>query len=225
MKTDFINNMTHEFKTPIATIDLALNAIKNDKIKINEKLKLKYLNIINEENKRMNKQVENVLKISQLDKEKITLIKTELDLHDVINEAISRITLLLKTKAGIIKPNYNATKSMLNLSFEDLTNVFVNIFENSIKYSISNPEIEVSTINKNNQILIHVSDNGMGMSNKVKSKIFDKFYRESQGNIHNVKGHGLGLSFVKKIVDLHSGTISVSSQLKKGTEFQIIFDI
>jgi signal transduction histidine kinase len=225
MKTDFINNMTHEFKTPIATIDLALNAIKNDKIKINEKLKLKYLNIINEENKRMNKQVENVLKISQLDKEKITLIKTELDLHDVINEAISRITLLLKTKDGIIKPNYNATKSMLNLSFEDLTNVFVNIFENSIKYSISNPEIEVSTINKNNQILIHVSDNGMGMSNKVKSKIFDKFYRESQGNIHNVKGHGLGLSFVKKIVDLHSGTISVSSQLKKGTEFQIIFDI
>jgi two-component system phosphate regulon sensor histidine kinase PhoR len=225
IKTDFINNMTHEFKTPIATIDLALNAIKNDKIKINEKLKLKYLNIINEENKRMNKQVENVLKISQLEKEKITLIKTELDLHDVINEAISRITLLLKTKDGIIKPNYNATKSMLNLSFEDLTNVFVNIFENSIKYSISNPEIEVSTINKNNQILIHVSDNGMGMSNKVKSKIFDKFYRESQGNIHNVKGHGLGLSFVKKIVDLHSGTISVSSQLKKGTEFQIIFDI
>ena len=95
MKTDFINNMTHEFKTPIATIDLALNAIKNDKIKINKKLKLKYLNIINEENKRMNKQVENVLKISQLDKEKITLIKTEHDLHDVINEAISRITLLL----------------------------------------------------------------------------------------------------------------------------------
>ena len=225
MKTDFINNMTHEFKTPIATIDLALNAIKNDKIKINKKLKLKYLNIINEENKRMNKQVENVLKISQLDKEKITLIKTEHDLHDVINEAISRITLLLKTKDGVIKPNYNATKSMLNLSFEDLTNVFVNIFENSIKYSISNPEIEVSTINKNNQILIHVADNGMGMSNKVKSKIFDKFYRESQGNIHNVKGHGLGLSFVKKIVDLHSGTISVSSQLKKGTEFQIIFDI
>ena len=159
------------------------------------------------------------------DKEKITLIKTEHDLHDVINEAISRITLLLKTKDGVIKPNYNATKSMLNLSFEDLTNVFVNIFENSIKYSISNPEIEVTTINKNNQILIHVSDNGMGMSNKVKSKIFDKFYRESQGNIHNVKGHGLGLSFVKKIVDLHSGTISVSSQLKKGTKFQIIFDI
>lgn len=225
MKTDFINNMTHEFKTPIATIDLALNAIKNDKIKINEKLKLKYLNIINEENKRMNKQVENVLKISQLDKEKITLIKTEHDLHDVINEAISRITLLLKTKDGVIKPNYNATKSMLNLSFEDLTNVFVNIFENSIKYSISNPEIEVKTLNENNQILINVADNGMGMSNKVKSKIFDKFYRESQGNIHNVKGHGLGLSFVKKIVDLHNGTISVSSQLKKGTEFQIIFDI
>tara|TARA_B100001996_G_scaffold375608_2_gene355779 strand:+ start:115 stop:792 length:678 start_codon:yes stop_codon:yes gene_type:complete len=225
MKTDFINNMTHEFKTPIATIDLALNAMKNEKIKVNEQLKNKYLNIINEENKRMNKQVENVLKISQLDKNKITLTKKEHDIHDVINEAKSRIALLLKTRDGNIKLNYNAKKSIINLSYEDLINVFVNIFENSIKYSTTKPEITVMTINKNNQIIIYLADNGMGMSKAVKSKIFDKFYRVSQGDIHNVKGHGLGLSFVKKIVNLHSGTISVSSELGKGSKFKIIFDI
>ena len=225
MKTDFINNMTHEFKTPIATIDLALNAMKNEKIKVNKQLKNKYLDIINEENKRMNKQVENVLKISQLDKNKITLTKKEHDIHDVINEAKSRIALLLKTRDGNIKLNYKAKKSIINLSYEDLINVFVNIFENSIKYSTTNPEITVMTINKNNQIIISLADNGMGMSKAVKSKIFDKFYRVSQGNIHNVKGHGLGLSFVKKIVNLHSGTISVSSELGKGSKFKIIFDI
>ena len=225
MKTDFINNMTHEFKTPIATIDLALNAIKNEKVKQDEKLKNKYLNVINEENKRMNKQVENVLKISQLDKNRITLIKKENDLHKVINEAAERISLLLKTKDGSINFNYNADKSIIDLSFEDLTNVFVNIFENSIKYSTTEPKIDVKTINENSDIIICISDNGMGMSNKVKSKIFDEFYRVSQGDVHNVKGHGLGLSFVKKIIDLHNGTISVSSELGKGSEFKIIFKI
>ena len=225
MKTDFINNMTHEFKTPIATIDLALNAIKNEKVKQDEELKNKYLNVINEENKRMNKQVENVLKISQLDKNKITLIKKENDLHKVINEAAERISLLLKTKDGSINFNYNADKSIIYLSFEDLTNVFINIFENSIKYSTSKPKIDVTTINENSDIIICISDNGIGMSNKVKSKIFDEFYRFSHGDVHNVKGHGLGLSFVKKIIDLHNGTISVSSDLGKGSEFKIIFKI
>ena len=225
MKTDFINNMTHEFKTPIATIDLALNAVKNEKIKGDEKLKNKYLNIINEENKRMNKQVENVLKISQLDKNKITLTKKEHDLHDVINQAASRISLLLKTRNANINFNYNAKNSIINLSYQDMINVFVNIFENSIKYSATKPLINVNTSNKNNQIIISVKDNGMGISKAAKSKIFDKFYRVSQGDIHNVKGHGLGLSFVKKIMDLHSGTISVSSEIGKGTDFKIIFDI
>ena len=224
MKTDFINNMTHEFKTPIATIDLALNAIKNDKLKDNAELKKKYLGVINEENKRMNKQVENVLKISQLEKDKITLKKNDYDLHDVLKEAVSRISLLLETRKGLINLKFKAKKSNLNLSFEDLTNVFVNIFENSIKYSTDSPKIEVITNNNNGQIIIDIRDNGIGMSSNVRSKIFDKFYRVSQGNIHNVKGHGLGLSFVKKIVDLHSGTISVNSEIGKGSEFKIIFN-
>ena len=224
MKTDFINNMTHEFKTPIATIDLALNAIKNEKLKDNAELKKKYLSVINDENKRMNKQVENVLKISQLEKDKITLIKNDYDLHDVLKEAVSRISLLLETRKGHINLKFKAKKSNLNLSFEDLTNVFVNIFENSIKYSTESPEIEVITNNNNGKIIINIRDNGIGISSNVRSKIFDKFYRVSQGNIHNVKGHGLGLAFVKKIIDLHSGTISVTSQIGKGSEFKIIFN-
>ena len=225
MKTDFINNMTHEFKTPIATIDLALSAINNEKIKTDKSLRDKYLKMINEENKRMNKQVENVLKISQLDRNKISLIKNPNNIHDVLDEASKRISLLLKSKNGKIDLNYGADKSTFPLSFEDITNVFINILENSIKYSINNPEISVKTYNLNNKLYINFKDNGIGISNKVKSKIFDKFFRVSKGNIHNVKGHGLGLSFVKKIIDLHNGTISVNSELGKGSQFIISFNL
>ena len=225
MKTDFINNMTHEFKTPIATIDLALSAINNEKIKTDKSLTDKYLKMINEENKRMNKQVENVLKISQLDRNKISLIKNPYNVHDVLDEASKRISLLLKSKNGKIDLNYGADKSTFPLSFEDITNVFINILENSIKYSTNNPEISVKTYNLNDKLYINFMDNGMGISNKVKSKIFDKFFRVSKGNIHNVKGHGLGLSFVKKIIDLHNGTISVNSELGKGSQFIISFNL
>ena len=225
MKTDFINNMTHEFKTPIATIDLALNAIKTDKIKLDKKMTNRYLGVIDEENKRMNKQVENVLKISQLDNSKISLIKNDIDIHSVIHEANDRISLLLSTNNGKINLDLKAENSIFKLSFEELTKVFVNLLENSIKYSNNNPEISIKTRNYNKKLEIVLSDKGMGMSNKVKSKIFDKFYRIPQGNIHNVKGHGLGLSFVKKIIDLHNGTISVTSELGFGSSFKIIFDI
>ena len=225
MKTDFINNMTHEFKTPIATIDLALNAIKTEEIKSDKKMKSRYLSVIDEENKRMNMQVENVLKISQLDSSKISLIKNDIDVHSVIYEANKRISLLLNTNNGKINLDFKAENSIIKLSFEDLTKVFVNLLENSIKYSTKNPEISIKTRNYNKKLEIVLSDKGMGMSNKVKSKIFDKFYRIPQGNIHNVKGHGLGLSFVKKIIDLHNGTISVESELGLGSSFKIIFDI
>ena len=225
MKTDFINNMTHEFKTPIATIDIGLNAIKTEEIKSDKKMKSRYLSVIDEENKRMNKQVENVLKISQLDSSKISLIKNDIDVHSVIYEANKRISLLLNTNNGKINLDFKAENSIIKLSFEDLTKVFVNLLENSIKYSTDNPEISIKTRNYNKKLEIILSDKGMGMSNKVKSKIFDKFYRIPQGNIHNVKGHGLGLSFVKKIIDLHNGTISVKSELGVGSSFKIIFDI
>ena len=131
----------------------------------------------------------------------------------------------LKSKNGKIDLNYGADKSTFPLSFEDITNVFINILENSIKYSTNKPEISVKTYNLDNKLYINFKDNGMGISKKVKSKIFDKFFRVSKGNIHNVKGHGLGLSFVKKIIDLHNGTISVNSELGKGSQFIISFNL
>tara|TARA_B100000925_G_scaffold270431_1_gene232898 strand:- start:370 stop:1026 length:657 start_codon:yes stop_codon:yes gene_type:complete len=217
--------MSHEFKTPIATIDLALNAIKNEKIKKDEKLKIKYLNIINEENKRMNTQVENILMISKLDKNQIIEDKKLHDIHDIIMEASKRISLLLQTKDGKIRFKFQANHSKMMVSHENFTNLFVNIFENSIKYSNNKPTITVNTINRNSKFEITISDEGIGIPNKLKSKIFEKFFRISEGNLHNVKGHGLGLSFVKGIVDLHKGEIFVKSQVGKGTVFKIIFNL
>ena len=225
MKSDFINNMTHEFKTPIATIDLAINAVKNKKVKNNSSLVNKYLNIIREENKRMNFQVENVLKISQLENKNIDLNKKFLDIHDVIDKAIKSVELLLNNSHGIINKKYCNNNSKILVAESEMVNVFVNILENSIKYSINNPEISIKTLFINNYLKISITDRGIGMSKNIKSKIFDNFYREANGDIHNVKGHGLGLSYVKKIIDLHGGMISVNSDLDKGTTFNITFNV
>ena len=225
MKTDFINNMTHEFKTPIATIDLAINAVKNEKVKNNIKLVNKYLSVISDENKRMNFQVENVLKISQLENNNINLIKKPLIIHDVLDKAIKSVDLLLNNRNGLIKKEYCNKNINIQLAESEMVNVFVNILENSIKYSINNPQILIKTFVKKNRLIISISDKGIGMSKNVKSKIFENFYRETKGNIHNVKGHGLGLSYVKKIIDLHGGMISVNSELDKGTQFKISLNV
>ena len=225
MKTDFINNMTHEFKTPIATIDLAINAVKNEKVKNNTKLVNKYLSVISDENKRMNFQVENVLKISQLENNNIDLIKKPLIIHDVLDKAIKSVDLLLNNRNGLIKKEYCNNNINIQLAESEMVNVFVNILENSIKYSINDPEILIKTFVKKNSFIVSISDKGIGMSKNVKSKIFENFYRETKGNIHNVKGHGLGLSYVKKIINLHGGMISVNSELDKGTQFNISLNV
>ena len=225
MKTDFINNMTHEFKTPIATIDLALNAVKNEKVKRDNTLVDKYLRIIKEENKRMNLQVENVLKISQLENKNIILTKTKTNINDIILKSVASVKLLLDEKNGSIDLKLNENVIDFEFAFDEMINVFINILDNSIKYSKEKPLIHIKTFMDSNLIKVKVSDNGIGMSNKVKNKIFENFYRETKGNIHNVKGHGLGLSYVKKIVDLHGGTISVSSVLNKGTSFTLSFNV
>jgi len=225
MKTDFINNMTHEFKTPIATIDLAINAVKNEKVKNNSTLVNKYLSVISDENKRMNFQVENVLKISQLENNNIDLSKNLLNIHDVLDKAIKSVDLLLKNSNGLITKKYCNNNSNIQLAESEMVNVFINILENSIKYSINDPEILIKTFVKKNILIVSISDKGIGMSKNVKSKIFENFYRETKGNIHNVKGHGLGLSYVKKIIDLHGGMISVTSQIDKGTNFNISLNV
>jgi len=221
IKSDFINNMTHEFKTPIATIKLAIDAIENVNIE-NDKLKRsQYLKMIRDENERMNMQVENVLRISQLEKKENIIKKSKCDIHDIINEALVHLDLLLKNREALTDISLEAKSYLTEGSFEDLVNVMVNILENSIKYSKDVPEIQVSSYNEENFIVIKIADKGMGMSNSVKEKIFDKFFRETKGNIHNVKGHGLGLSYVKKIIDLHDGMIYVDSTIGKGTTFLI----
>lgn len=225
MKTDFINNMTHEFKTPIATIDLALNAVKNEKVKKDNTLVDKYLSIIKEENKRMNLQVENVLKISQLENKNILLNKTKTNINDIILKSVASVKLLLDEKNGSIDLKLSENIIEFEFAFDEMINVFINILDNSIKYSKEEPKIHIESFMDLNLIKVKITDNGIGMSTKVKNKIFENFYRETKGNIHNVKGHGLGLSYVKKIVDLHGGTISVSSDLNKGTSFTLLFNV
>lgn len=221
IKTDFINNMTHEFKTPIATINLALDAIKNPKV-INDQEKVnRYLQMIRDENKRMNAQVENVLQISKLDKNELDLKKERLHLHDVVDEAITHVQLIVEDRNGYIKTHFGALKSSVLANEDHLTNVVINILDNAVKYSPEEPRIDIFTENVRNYIVMKVRDQGSGMSRAVQKKIFEKFYREHTGDIHNVKGHGLGLAYTKRILDDHHGTISVESEKGKGSIFII----
>jgi two-component system phosphate regulon sensor histidine kinase PhoR len=221
IKTDFINNMTHEFKTPIATINLALDAIKNPKI-IEDKEKVqRYLQMIRDENKRMHAQVENVLRISKLERKELEIIKEPTNVHDIIEDAIEHVNLIIEDRSGIIKVNLEAKRTTILLNDVHFTNVIVNILDNAIKYSSEAPIIEVSTENVKDFILIKIKDYGTGMSKVAQKKIFEKFYREHTGDLHNVKGHGLGLAYVKRIIDDHNGQIFVESEKGKGSTFTI----
>ncbi|MFD1614249.1 sensor histidine kinase [Gelatiniphilus marinus] len=221
IKTDFINNMTHEFKTPIATINLALDAIKNPKIIADKEKVIRYLNMIKEENKRMHAQVENVLRISKLEKNELNISKDRVELHDLIEDAITHVQLLIEDRNGTIQTHFTAEKSSVLASEMHFTNVIVNILDNAIKYSPRQLKIEVSTENIGTNIILKIKDHGSGMSKAALKRVFEKFYREHTGNIHNVKGHGLGLAYVKRIVDDHQGHVSVESEKGKGSTFTI----
>lgn len=221
IKTDFINNMTHEFKTPIATINLALSAIKNPKTIIDKKKVKKYLKMIYDENNRMHDQVENVLMISHLEKNELNIEKSRHDLNDIINLAISHLSLIAESKNGNITFNKDAGNTQIVGNETHLINVFVNILDNAIKYNNDSPEILINTKNINDKVIVDIKDNGIGMSKSVQSKIFDKFYRKQTGDVHDVKGHGLGLAYVKKIIDFHNGDINVKSILAEGSTFSI----
>ena len=219
IKTDFINNMTHEFKTPIATINLALDAIKNPKV-IDDKEKIfRYLQMIREENKRMHAQVENVLRISKLEKKELDINKESLNIQDLIEDAIEHVNLIIEDRNGKITTQFNAKRNSVLLSDVHFTNVLVNVLDNAIKYSPNEPIIEVITENINDFFVIKIKDQGLGMSKVVQKKIFEKFYREHTGDLHNVKGHGLGLAYVKRIMEDHNGEIFVESEKGKGSTF------
>ena len=221
IKTDFINNMTHEFKTPIATINLALDSIKNPKIIDDNNKVLRYVKMIRDENKRMHAQVENVLRISRLEKNQIEISKEAIDGHDLIEDAISHISLLINDKNGSISTHFQAiTSEILGNQFH-LTNVIVNMLENALKYSEGKPKIDIYTESTNKFFVFKIKDEGIGMSKNAQKYIFNKFYREQKGNIHNVKGHGLGLAYVKEIIDNHHGTVFVESEKGKGSIFTV----
>lgn len=221
IKTDFINNMTHEFKTPIATINLALDAIKNPKIIDDNGKVLRYVKMIRQENKRMHAQVENVLQISKLEKNQLEISKEVVDIHDIIEDAITHVSLIIKDKGGYVKTHFKAIQTEVSVSELHTTNVIVNILDNAVKYTDKEPKIDVYTENAGNFVLIKVKDQGIGMAKNIQKSIFDKFYREQKGNIHNVKGHGLGLSYVKKIVEYHHGEVYVESEKGIGSTFFI----
>ena len=199
--------------------------INNDKIKNDLQKREKYLKMIREENERMNSQVENVLRISQLERKENILKKSFCDIHEIIEKAISHLDLILKERKVNVSMDLSAINSKLELSKENFFNVFVNILENAIKYSDINPKITIQSLDLEGFLLIKINDNGMGMNSNIKDKIFEKFFRETKGDVHNVKGHGLGLSYVKKILDLHNGTIYVDSEVGVGSTFSISLPI
>lgn len=221
IKTDFINNMTHEFKTPIATINLALDAIKNPKIFDDKERVQYYLQMIREENKRMHSQVENVLQISKLDKKELDIMKEAADVNDVLENAVEHVQLLVEARQGTLTTHFEAQRTTALLNDVHFTNVIVNILDNAIKYSPDVPVIDVHTENVKDFILIKIKDHGLGMTKAVQKRIFEKFYREHTGDRHDVKGHGLGLAYVKRIIDDHNCHIYVESERGKGSTFII----
>ena len=223
MKTDFINNMTHEFKTPIATISLAVDSLNNPVVLKNEEKILRFSRIIKQENIRMHKQVEKVLQMALLDKKDFNLKWSSVNMHDLIIAAIENISLQVETREGSVKGFLNASEAVVKGDQTHLSNIINNLLDNANKYSHIKPHITVFTRNVDKGLEIIVKDEGIGLSREVRKYIFDKFYRVPTGNIHNVKGFGLGLSYVKTMVEAHKGKIDVRSELGKGSSFILYF--
>lgn len=221
IKSDFINNMTHEFKTPIATINIASDALKNDKI-VNDSERVRYYaDLIKQENKRMNTQVEMVLRMAKLERNQVDINLQEIDVNSLVRKSVSNTRFIVDNLNGTIFEEYEASRSIMEGDAFHLENTINNIIDNARKYSKENPQIYVRTYNEDDNIVIEVRDEGVGMSKAVLKKIFDQFYREETGNIHNVKGHGLGLAYVRKIVELHNGQVYAESEPGKGSTFFI----
>jgi two-component system phosphate regulon sensor histidine kinase PhoR len=221
IKSDFINNMTHEFKTPLATISLAVDALRNEKVQA-DKEKTKYFSgIIKEENIRMNKHVETILQAALIEKQELQLNLVPLHVHEVIQYAFENYKLQLKDKKGDIQLQLNAKNDLISADEVHFSNLVSNLIDNAIKYSKDRPEIIITTLSNKKNIMIKVEDKGIGMSKETVKRIFEKFYRAHTGNLHNVKGFGLGMSYVKTVIDAHKGKIRVDSTLGKGSCFTV----
>ncbi len=221
MKNDFVNNMTHEFKTPISTIALACEALRDNDIQKSEVLYSTYISMIDEENKRLGSMAEQVLQSAVLDKGELILRKDRLDFHDIIREAVATKMLQAKSRNGHIFADLKADDSLVTGDKVHLTNIVLNLLDNALKYTETAPQIVVKSRNIPNAFELSVTDNGMGISKVNQKRIFEKLYRVPTGNVHNVKGFGLGLSYVKAVVEKMGGMIGVNSELKKGSTFYI----
>ena len=221
IKSDFINNMTHEFKTPLATISLAVDALKNEKV-IGDKEKTQYFtSVIKEENKRMNKQVEAILQAALLDKQEVQLNLKLHAAHTLIAIAVNNMKLPIQEKNGVLDVKLEAANDVIMADEVHFINFVNNLLDNAVKYSKDNPHIKLTTSNSGQHFKIKIEDNGIGMNKETLNRIFEKFYRAHTGNIHNVKGFGLGLSYVKTMVNAHQGTIKAESTMGKGSCFTI----
>jgi two-component system phosphate regulon sensor histidine kinase PhoR len=216
---DFINNMTHEFKTPIATISLACDVIQDPEMP--QKQSQRYMRIIKDECARLSKQVEKVLQTAKSERGDVKLNVQELNMHEVIDNAISNVAIQVENRNGLIFEEFKAENAVVFGDELHLTNVIINLLDNANKYSPANPEITVSTESLKKGVRVNISDKGLGISKTDLQRIFDKFYRVPTGNVHDVKGFGLGLSYVKTIVEVHGGNISARSEPGKGTTFSV----
>ena len=225
IKNDFINNMTHEFKTPLATISLAVDALKNEKV-IKDPEKMEYFRgIIKEENKRMNLHVESILQAAVMDRQEIKLSKETISIHDMLQEILEHYHLQLEEKKATLSVQLLAQRDQLQADPVHFRNMLSNLIDNAIKYSSEGLQLTIDTVTIGNAIQIRVQDNGIGMSKETTKRIFEKFYRAHTGNLHNVKGFGLGLSYVKAMVDAHNGKIKVDSIPGRGTTFTLHFSL
>lgn len=223
IKNDFINNMTHEFKTPLATISLAVDAMRNEKV-LQDRQKISYFSsIIKEENQRMNRQVETILKASQLEKQEIQLNLKPMHAHEVIKDVVDNFALQLEEKQGQAELILNASNDLIDADEVHFSNLVNNLIDNAVKYSKDNTplRLKITTESNEKKIILRVEDNGIGMNKETVKRVFERFYRAHTGNIHNVKGFGLGLSYVKTMVEAHDGDIHVDSTLGKGSTFTL----
>lgn len=222
LKNDFINNMTHEFKTPIATVSLAVEAIYEDEVQQDKSTMLRYLGVIRDENSRLGSQVEKVLQIATMEKQDFALHKQLVNIQGLIENAVERAAIPVENRKGKITSSFEANKVSGQVDEMHLANVIFNLLDNAIKYSAKDPDIHVSTLNQGDFLRIRIKDSGIGMNKEATKHIFDKFYRVPTGNIHNVKGFGLGLSYARFVVEAHGGQLSVKSELGKGSTFEIL---